>query len=402
MKSVILDGFSAEKWTAEGNAEFSINEHYAQIHKESAELARWRCTAVPVRGGAYEFNVSYEADTSPYAMISQYRADGSCIIRLYADNENNGEKHCIFTAEEDCVTIVVELGLKGCGNVKWFAPVLKECEPPKSRKVKIAVTRLNPSKTTEQAMAKLEKAVDEAGSQNPDVIVMGEIINDMGCGLSMQQSAQTEDGEYCSLMREKAKKYNTYIVMNFHEKSGSKIYNTSLLIDRKGNTAGKYRKTHISFNEYEQGITAGSELPVFDTDFGRVGMLICWDMYFPEPARIMAMNGAELLLVSTAGDASFRHVSRALENGIYVAVSGNMYRNLNGCGVEPSKIIAPDGTVIAQTNEDGKSAFAEIDLNEKTKIYWLSAAAAYSVPGNVYMNERRPDLYKDISEAGKE
>lgn len=358
MKSVILDGFSSEKWTAEGNAEFSINEHYAEIRKESAELARWKFAAATVSGGTYEFSVRYEAEdclssTAPYAMISQYRADGSCIIRLYAENETGGKKCCIFTAADDCTAIAVELGLKGCGKVKWSAPVLKECEPRKSRKVKIAVTRLNPSKTTEEAMARLEKAVDEAGSKNPDIIVMGEIINDMGCGLSMQQSAQTEDGEYCSLMREKAKKYNTYIVMNFHEKSGGKIYNTSLLLDRRGNMAGKYRKTHISFNEYEQGITAGNVLPVFDTDFGRVGMLICWDMYFSEPARIMAMKGAELLLVSTAGDASFRHVSRALENGIYVAVSGNMYQNLNGCGVEPSKIIAPDGTVAAQTNEDG-------------------------------------------------
>ena len=184
--------------------------------------------------------------------------------------------------------------------------------------------------------------------------------------------------------------------MNFHEKDGERIFNTSLLIDRSGNIAGKYRKTHLSLNEYEQGISPGDELPVFDTDFGKVGMLICWDMYFPEPARIMAMKGAELILVSTVGDPSVRHVSRALENGIYVAVSGCMFQNLNNCGIEPAKIIAPDGTVLAQTNTVGESAIAEIDLNDKRPIYWLSAAGAYTVPNNIYLNERRPDLYTDI------
>ena len=79
-----------------------------------------------------------------------------------------------------------------------------------------------------------------------------------------------------------------------------------------------------------------------------------------------------------------------------MAVSGSQYHNLNDCRVKPSKIIAPDGEILAQTDEVGDAAIAEIDLNDKKQMYWLSIPAAYSVPNNIYMNERRPELYKEI------
>lgn len=396
--------FSDKNWISEGNAVFSMTESYAEIAAPTGALARWkRLLDAACKNRTYVFSVQCimlecKSSISPYAMISQYRADGSCIIRMYAQNDGTetGKKRLEFFVGDECAEITVELGLKGGGKVRWLKPSISEAPNRKPRRVKIAATRLNSSKTTAEAIEKIERAVDRAGEHNTDVIILGEGINDMGCSLTAAQSAQDLNGEFCSLVRKKAAQYNTYIVMNFHERDGERIFNTSLLIDRRGNIAGKYRKTHLSLNEYEQGISPGDELPVFDTDFGRVGMLICWDMYFPEPARIMAMKGAELLLVSTAGDPSVRHVSRALENGVYEAVSGSMFQNLNNCGIEPSKIIAPDGKVLAQTNTAGESAIAEIDLNDKRQIYWLSAAGAYTVPNNIYLNERRPDLYADI------
>lgn len=396
--------FFGESWISDGNADFSMTENYAEIVCHSEVLARFRCFVDCIeKNCTYVFSaqcimLECKSSISPYAMISQYRADGTCIIRMYAQNDDTEpwKKQLEFFVGEECTKITVELGLKGGGKVRWLEPSLDLASNRKPRKVKIAATRLSSSKTTAEAMEKIERAVDSAGTQNTDVIILGEGINDMGCSLTAAQSAQDLDGGFCSLIREKAIQYNTYVVMNFHEKDDERIFNTSILIDRNGNVAGKYRKTHLSLNEYEQGISPGDELPVFDTDFGKVGMLICWDMYFPEPARIMAMKGAELILVSTAGDPSVRHVSRALENGIYVAVSGCMLQNLNNCGIEPSKVIAPDGTVLAQTNTEGESAIAEIDLNDKRPIYWLSAAGAYTVPNNIYLNERRPDLYTDI------
>lgn len=399
----MLNGFDTSKWKNEGEGSFNITAEYAEIKKTKIPLARLKyCESIAEPGKTYKFSVKCESEAckdinAAYAMVSLYKEDGSSIARKYADKTDlHGVKECTFKVPEDCVKIGIELGLKGSGYVRWSKPELEETETSEKRIVRVASTRLAGAKTTAEALKNIEAVVDKAGKQNVDVIIMSEIINDLGCGLPVAETAQTTEGEYCTLMKAKARQYNTYIVMNFHEKDENGIYNTSLLIDRNGEIAGKYRKTHISFGEWEKGITPGEELPVFETDFGRVGMLICWDMYFPETARIMTLKGAELLLVSTVGDPAFRHVSRAMENGVYVAVSGSQYHNLNDCRVKPSKIIAPDGEILAQTDEVGDAAIAEIDLNDKKQMYWLSIPAAYSVPNNIYMNERRPELYKEI------
>ncbi len=86
------------------------------------------------------------------------------------------------------------------------------------------------------------------------------------------------------------------------EKEGSLIYNTGVLMDRGGNIAGKYRKVQLPLAEAEFGVTPGCEFPVFDTDFGKIGILICFDHFFPEPARILSYNGAEIIFVPTIGN----------------------------------------------------------------------------------------------------
>lgn len=65
-------------------------------------------------------------------------------------------------------------------------------------------------------------------------------------------------------------------------------------------------------------MVAGDKYEVFDTELGKIGMLICWDSYFPETARAMALRGAEIILISTAGNPTHRHFARAKENGVYV------------------------------------------------------------------------------------
>lgn len=164
-----------------------------------------------------------------------------------------------------------------------------------------------------------------------------------------------------------------------------------MLIDRNGRVAGRYIKSHQALVEYERGQTPGNEYPVFDTDFGRIGMLICWDAYFPEPAKAMANKGAEILLVSTAGNPTYRHISRAKENGVYVVVACAAQQG--DSDILPTKIISPSGKILAHTNTDGESAFAKIDLNKKDYIYWLSVGDANSNPKDVYMNECRDDMY---------
>ncbi len=391
-----------EGWEHEGKGEFKMTDCSAEITKTEVRLGRWKYMTDVQAGKTFKFSVRCKPEGCanaeyPYAMVSFYKEDKSAIIKMYADNINaeGTEKECTFTTPEDCKYIGIELALRGTGKVTWSVPEINECEPETKRTVKIAATRIKKYLTREEVDAAILGVVDRAGRMGADIIIMSEGMYALAKE-PFENKPQTTDGPYCTMMKKKAKEYGAYIVANFHEADGGNYYNTSVLIDREGNIAGKYRKTHISYGEWENGIIPGDDFPVFETDFGRVGMLICWDMYFPESARIMAMNGAELIAVSTMGDPAFRHVSRAMENGVYVAVSGAQYHNLNDCRVEPSKIIAPDGEILDQTDEIGGVAFAEVDLKDKKQMYWLSIPASFSVPANVYKNERRHELYKDI------
>lgn len=119
--------------------------------------------------------------------------------------------------------------------------------------------------------------------------------------------------------------------------------------------------------------------------------MICFDCYFPEPARILRENGAELVLVSTAGDPAIQMMSRAIENGLYIAVAGvNME---NKYSVLPSKVIAPNGDILAHTMEDEDFAWSEIDLSKRTASYWLSVGDAATDPKNLFLKERCPHTY---------
>lgn len=405
--------FDKKKWDSfvkePLNTKIAFSDDGVTIEKKAESAAIVRCVLDEKfeKGKFYKFTAVAEAETcsnscSAYIMISQLDKDKNYIIRMYAENnrDNLSEKSLVFTPEENCEFIRVDIGLKGKGKAVFKKLSIEETKAPEKRECTIAATRLNGCKSREEALDKIKAAAKEAGEAGADLIIFGEVIYDFGCGLPIAETAETQDGVYCTAMKDMAKKYNTYIVINFHEKDeDERIYNTSVLIDRNGEIAGKYRKTHISFNEFENGVTAGSELPVFDTDFGRIGILICWDVYFPEPARVLAEKGAELIVISTAGNPPHRHIARAMENGVYVAVSGN------GCCPKTSdrtlfasKVIDPCGEILSAVDEDGEIALAKIDLSERKKIYWLSVAASEAVPNNIFMNEKRPELYGKICE----
>jgi predicted amidohydrolase len=193
------------------------------------------------------------------------------------------------------------------------------------------------------------------------------------------------------MLSRKAKQYATYAAASLHEREGSLIYNTAVLIDRYGRLAGKYRKTHLAMTEGENGITPGNDFPVFATDFGKVGLLVCWDNWFSEPARILRLKGAELLLLPIAGDGGLEHWdvvsrARALDNGLYFVSS-------NTVGDSTSRIIDPSGKVLAETNSPFGIVSAEIDLDRELRLRWLSVGPGDGEARSLYIHERRPDTY---------
>jgi predicted amidohydrolase len=157
------------------------------------------------------------------------------------------------------------------------------------------------------------------------------------------------------------------------------IYNTAGLIDRKGNLAGTYRKTHLPYEEVEGGITPGDSYPVFTTDFGKVGILICWDIQFPEPARALALQGAEMILVPIWGGSEVLARARAIENHVFLVTSSYDMKTF---------IVDPAGSVLAEAGAGAPIAGAVIDLDRKILQPWLGDMKTRT------WKERRPDLPK--------
>lgn len=406
-----LPGFTAPGWyhnIAAKDAHFQA-EHFgaggAIVQPGPAfQFGKWLYDIDTVQAGrAYQFTVqcALKDAASPlaaYALLTFQDKNGAWLSREYTENTSScplGLRLDIaLTAPAGSSCVTIELGLKGVGSMCWYNPRFTQIPDIPARPVKIAPVYLSMQKHTFTAsgnLARIERAVDKAGEKQPDIILLSETINDRGIQRPFAELCETQDGPYCTLLRKKARQYNCYILFTFHETQAGALYNTAMLLGRSGETVGIYRKTHLALVEYERGMTPGTEYPVFETDFGKVGVMICFDCYFPEPARILRQKGAELLLVSTAGDPAVQLMSRAVENGLYVAVAGvNMENSLN---ILPSKIISPHGEILGHTMDDESFAWAEIDLGKPAASYWLSVGDAVTDPKNLFLKERCPHTY---------
>jgi predicted amidohydrolase len=171
------------------------------------------------------------------------------------------------------------------------------------------------------------------------------------------------------------------------------VFNTSVLINRNGSLNGFYRKTHLPLAEIENGLSPGSDYPVFDTDFARIGMIICWDTAFPEPTRRMKLAGAELITNATMGDFWPMDRARAKENGVWMAISGA--GRTAGAAFPQGRVYDPTGELVAAAG-DGESdtfALAEIDFNKRYYQFWASVGPSDGEPPSLYVRERRPETY---------
>jgi len=138
--------------------------------------------------------------------------------------------------------------------------------------------------------------IDRAAWDRPDFIVLPETFNGLGCGHEeWLKSGEAIPGPTFDALAAKARQHRTYVICPVLEKRDGRLYNTAALIGRDGQFIGRYDKVHPTINEIEGGVTPGVEMPVFETDVGRVGMAICFDLNFRDVAEGLSRNGAEVV-----------------------------------------------------------------------------------------------------------
>jgi predicted amidohydrolase len=250
------------------------------------------------------------------------------------------------------------------GEVLWRGAALTETPAPAPRKVRLATVNHRPrgSKSPRENLERFARQIDEAARHQADIVCLPEGITVVGTGKKYADVAEPIPGSSTQFLGEYAAKYKLYVVAGLYERDGKAIYNTSVLIGRDGRLLGKYRKVCLPREEIDGGITPGKDYPVFDTDFGRVGMMICWDVHFPEVARELAARGAEVILMPIWGGNETLARARAIENQLYLVASGYDFK---------TAIFDKAGKPLAEAAQDPAVLVTEVDLNERLLWPWL-------------------------------
>lgn len=278
----------------------------------------------------------------------------------------------IYQAPSNAVRAVVELHYRWGQphtQIAWSDVGFSEVSPPEPRLVRLATVHHRPKagKTPHEKCEQFAPLIAEAAKQNADLVVLPEVLTYYGTGLSYAECAETVPGPSTKYFGELARNHNCYIVVGLFEREKHLIYNVAVLLGPSGEVVGKYRKVTLPRGEIEGGIMPGGDYPVFETRFGKVGMMICYDGFFPEVARELTKNGADVIAWPVWGCNPMLGAARACENHVYVVSS--TYTDVSSNWMI-SAVYGQDGQPLAQAKDWPSVAVAEVDLGNP--LHWHS------------------------------
>ncbi|NLI77597.1 MAG: acyltransferase [Candidatus Riflebacteria bacterium] len=262
------------------------------------------------------------------------------------------------------------------------------------------------AKIKEAMIDKHLKMIDQAGKKKVQILCLQEIFSTPYFCPSQDAkwyaTAEAVPGPTTDLLSKYAKKYKMVIVVPMYERAAAGVYyNTSAVIDADGEYLGKYRKIHIPqvAGFWEKFFFKPGNLgyPVFETAYAKVGVYICYDRHFPEGARCLGLNGAEIVFNPSATVAGLSQHLWKLEQPAHAVANGYFMGCINRVGTErPWKIgkfyghsyfVNPRGEILAEGSEDHDEVVTiDIDLDkiDEVRNTWQ------------FYRDRRPETYDEL------
>lgn len=281
------------------------------------------------------------------------------------------------------------------------------------RKVKVAATQMSCSTSIAENIEKADRLVREAAAKGAQIVLLQELFEtpyfcQKEKAAYYVYAAELEDNQAIQHFRQVAKELQLVLPISFYEKKNYARYNSLAVIDATGDILGKYRKSHIPDGPgYEEKFyfnPGDTGFKVWNTRYAKIGVGVCWDQWYPEAARCMALGGAEILLYPTAIGSEPQDGSLDSKDHWQACMLGHAAANLmpvvasNRVGIEEDEdskitfygssfIAGPQGNKVAEAGRtDSAVLVAEFDLDqlELQRLEWG------------IFRDRRPDLYNAI------
>ena len=274
----------------------------------------------------------------------------------------------------------------------------------------------NPINDANAPVAKISKAmldkhlpyIEEAGKKGVQILCLQEVFN--GPYFCPSQDAKWCDiaepipGPTVELMQKLAKKHEMAIIVPIYEREMAGVYyNTAAVIDADGTYLGKYRKTHIpqvkGFWEKFYFRPGNLGYPTFQTHYARIGVYICYDRHFPEGARALGLNGAEIVYIPSATSRGLSNHLWKIEQVSHAIANGYWVGTINRVGVEPlgdddfygtSYFVDARGEIVAEASDKEEEVLVadlDLDKNREVREVWQ------------FYRDRRPDQYAPLVES---